>query len=518
MFIHYNTDQLILPMDVEYQIPKNHLSRIIHTAIEKMDDQLLFSQYAGGGRPPFHPKMMLKVILYAYAKGIYSSRKIAEQLHENIYFMWLSGHQTPDFRTINRFRSERMKEIIYQTFFSLVDLMQEEGLVKLEDYYLDGTKIEANANKYTFVWRKATEKYDAKLDEKYQQIVATIEQVSEEDCQAEQAEKQPPAEPVSAEKIEQTIRDLEKQLEKEPKNKTVKKAKTQLEKDLLPRKQKYEKQKEILQERNSYSKTDPDATFMRMKDDHMKNGQLKAGYNVQIGTENQFITGFSLHQRAGDPGCLIPHFELLESHGRVKPKNLIADSGYGSEENYAFCEKQEIEAFVKYNTFEKEKKKAWLKEVGRVENMTYDEELDEWICANSKHLTFQYESERKTDNGYLSIKRTYKCMECMGCPFQETCTKGKETKTITISIENQKQRKEVRERLATAEGQALYSQRKIDVEPVFGNIKHNHFFQRFSLRGLSKNTVEWGLVCAAHNFRKWTNHLQNEGKITQIEV
>lgn len=303
-------------------------------------------------------------------------------------------------------------------------------------------------------------------------------------------------------------------MEKDPKNKAIQKAKRTLEKDLLPRKQKYEKQKEILQERNSYSKTDSDATFMRMKDNHMKNGQLKARYNVQVGTENQFITGFSLHQRAGDPGCLIPHFELLESYGRVKPKNLIADSGYGSEENYAFCEKENMEAFIKYNTFEKEQKKSWSKEIGRVENMTYDEEMDEWICAKGKHLTFQSEGKRKTDNGYLSVKRTYKCMDCMGCPFQETCAKGKEAKTVSVSIENQKQRKEVKERLAIDEGRALYSQRKIDVEPVFGNIKHNHFFQRFSLRGLSKNTVECGLFCAAHNFRKWTSYIQNERIIT----
>ena len=518
MFLHYNTDQLILPMDVEYQIPRNHLSRVIHTAVEKMDDRFLISQYTGGGRPPFHPKMMLKVILYAYAKGIYSSRKIAEQLHENIYFMWLSGYQTPNFRTINRFRSERMKDVIYQTFFSLVDLLQEEGLVKLEDYFLDGTKIEANANKYTFVWRKATEKYDAKLDERYQQIVAKIEQASEEDLQAEQTEKEADAEPVSSEKIEKIVRSLEKQLENDPKNKTIKKAKKALEKDLLPRKRKYEAQKEILRNRNSFSKTDPDATFMRMKDDHMKNGQLKAGYNVQMGTENQFITGFSLHQRAGDPGCLIPHFKLLESYGRVKPKNVIADSGYGSEENYAFCETEKMEAFIKYNTFEKEKKKAWLKEIGRVENMVYDEELDEYICANGKHLTFQYEGKRKTDNEYLSVKRTYKCWDCTGCPFQEACAKGKESKTIQLSIKNQKQRKEVRERLATEEGDALYRKRKTDVEPVFGNIKHNHFFQRFSLRGLSKNTVEWGLICAAHNFRKWTNHLQIKRESPQKEA
>ncbi len=304
-----------------------------------MDPTILVHLYPGGGRPPYHPKMMLKVILYAYANRVYSSRQIAKQLHENIYFMWLSGNQTPDFRTINRFRSERMKDVIYETFFSIVDLLRSEGLVKLEDYFLDGTKIEANANKYTFVWRKSTEKYDKKLDEKFQQILLSIEEVTKEDEKAEGEkgfQEKLEAAPVTSEKIVQTIKKVEERLDKEPKNRTLKKAKRQLEKDLLPRKQKYEHQKNTLGNRNSFSKTDQDATFMRMKDDHMKNGQLKPGYNAQIGTENQFITCFSIHQRAGDPGCLIPHFNLLEKYKRPKPKCLIADSGYGSEENYAF--------------------------------------------------------------------------------------------------------------------------------------------------------------------------------------
>jgi IS5 family transposase len=378
--------------------------------------------------------------------------------------------------------------------------------VKLEDYVLDGTKLEANANRYTFVWRKSIEKYDQKLDEKFQQIVASIEEVIKEDEEAErESDFQEILEkaPVTSEKIKETIKQVEKRLEQNSTHRILKRAKRQLEKDLLPRKQKYESQKETCGERNSFSKIDPDATFMRMKDDHMKNGQLKPGYNVQIGTEGQFITGFSLHQRAGDPGCLIPHLDLLQKYNRPKPKALIADSGYGSEENYAYCEGKKIDAYVKYNTFDKEQTKAWKNQIGRLENMTYDEELDEWICAANKRLTFRYETKQKSDNGYESTKRVYLCADCPGCPFQESCTKGTDTKSIKVSIENQKRRKEVRERLATEEGKKKYKQRKIDVEPVFGQIKHNRQFHRFSLRGLSKNTVDWGLVCAAHNLKKW---------------
>lgn len=507
MYKNYTTTgQLVLPMDIEILIPKRHLCRIVDLAVEKMNPNLLALLHPGGGRPPYHPKMMLKVILYAYSNRIYSSRQIAKQLEENITFMWLSGQQKPDFRTINRFRSNRMKEIIYETFFSIVDLLREEGLVKLEDYFLDGTKIEANANKYTFVWRKSTEKYDKKLDEKFQQIVLGIEHVIKEDEEAEQVldlEGKLEETPITSEKITETIKKLEERLELDPKNKPLKKAKRQLTKDLLPRKQKYEEQKATFGERNSFSKTDTDATFMRMKEDHMMNGQLKPGYNVQIGTENQFIVGFSLHQRAGDPGCLIPHLDLLKKYSRPKPKSIIADSGYGSEENYVHCEKEKMEALIKYNTIDKEETKAWREQIGRIENMTYDEDLDEWICSNGKRLTFQYESRKKTDNGYESIKRTYRCTECHICPFQTSCAKDKDTKTVQVSIENQKQRKEVRERLSSEEGDQKYRKRKIDVEPVFGQIKHNREFKRFALRGLSKNTTDWGLICVAHNLKKW---------------
>jgi len=515
MYIQYNMDQLILPMDIEVLIPNQHLCRIVNLAVEKMNPHLLDQLYPGGGRPPFHPKMMLKVILYAYANRIYSSRQIAKQLEENIYFMWLSGHQKPDFRTINRFRSGRMKDVIYESFFAVVDLLKEEGLVKLEDYFLDGTKLEANANKYTFVWKGSTLKYDQKLDEKFHQIVLSIEEVARLDEEAEHEkdlQEKLGETPVTSEKIAETVKRIEERLGHEPKNKVLKKAKRQLENDLLPRKQKYEEQKKILGDRNSFSKTDQDATFMRMKDDHMKNGQLKPGYNVQLGTENQFITGFSLHQRAGDPGCLIPHVETLKKYNRPIPKFLMADSGYGSEENYTYLEKEKVEAYVKYNTFDKEQTKAWKEQVGRVENMTYDEELDEWICANQKRLTFQYESRKKSDNGYTSVKRTYRSTDCRNCPFQSTCAKDKETKTIQVSIQNQKQRQEVRERLSSEEGQEKYKQRKMDVEPVFGQIKYNRGFNRFSLRGLSKNTTDLGLLCIAHNLLKWEKHTQKNLK------
>ncbi len=163
---------------------------------------------------------------------------------------------------------------------------------------------------------------------------------------------------------------------------------------------------------------------MRMKEDHMKNGQLKPGYNVQVGTENQFIVGFSIHQRPTDTRCLIPHLEQVRERLGVAPKAVIADAGYGSEENYTYLEQQQITAYVKFNTYHKEQTKRWKADISKYENWTYDEERDEYICAADQRLTFRYERYEKTEAGYRVKKRYYRCDACGTCPLRARCTKG----------------------------------------------------------------------------------------------
>src|SRR3984893_15978033 len=156
-------DQLFLPMDLEEDIPQNHCVRVVNAAINRLDDCIFASAYPGGGRDSFHPKMLTKIIVYAYTQRIYSSRQIAKAIRENVMFMWIAGRQRPDFRTINRFRSERMKDVLETIFTDVLQLLADEKYVKLDHYFVDGTKIEANANRYTFVWGKAVVKQKAKL-------------------------------------------------------------------------------------------------------------------------------------------------------------------------------------------------------------------------------------------------------------------------------------------------------------------------------------------------------------------
>jgi len=250
---------------------------------------------------------------------------------------------------------------------------------------------------------------------------------------------------------------------------------------------------------------------MRMKENHMRNGQLKPGYNVPIGTENQFITGFSIHQRPGDTSTLKEHMEKLEKMHKGKlPRNVIADAGYGSEENYEYLLEQDIVPYVKYNTFHKEANKKWAENPAKVQNFGYDEETDTFYCTEGKALDFMYESKRKSDNGHESIIRIYGSKDCSHCPLREKCVSrdsASGNRKIYINRRLNELKEIVRNLLLSDIGLEMRSLRPVEVESVFGNIKGNYGVRRFLLRGLPKVTIEWGLYSIGHNLRKMSASL-----------
>jgi transposase len=563
VFKEYTMGQMVLlPVDLEEEIEPNHLVRVVNTTIERMDLSMVYAQYAGGGTSSYHPKMLLKVLIYAYSQQIYSSRKIAKALRENIYFMWLSGNSHPDFHTINRFRGVVVKETITEIFAAVLTILVEGGYVKLENYFVDGTKLEANASKYSFVWAKNTQRYQEQVKVKVSELLEEIERLNAAEDGAYGEGDLPErggAKTLDAAQLEQRINELNERLRQmtkaeaptslsskgeppseagapdgvqseavaepgktEPgqegkakpkgaKGRPRHKSKAQqlaegihkLAEEYLPRLQKYEAQEAILDGRNSYAKTDHAATFMRMKEDHMKNGQLKAGYNIQTGTENQFVVGFSVHQRPGDPGCLIPHLEETKAQrGGRQPKNAIADSAYGSEENYVYLEQQGIEAYVKYNTFHQETKPRHKPNPFAAENLPYDEATDVFTCPNGKLLYYQTTQRYHSDNGFESERRLYVCEDCSQCLLKQQCTKGEGNRQIKVSFRLWKMRAQAKEKLLSESGTVLRKQRSIDVETVFGRIKQDWGFRRFLLRGLQKVKTEWGLLCIAHNIAK----------------
>ena len=496
---------MLLPPDLESLIPEGHLVRVVNDLVDDLDLGVLLAQYKGGGTSAYHPKMLLKVLVYAYSQRTFSSRQIAKALRENVNYMWLSGMSRPDHRTINRFRGVIMPKVIEAVFYGVLEQLLVEGYVDLESYFVDGTKIEANANRYSFVWRKSTEKYQAKLQEKVRRLLDEIDEI-----EATEEERYGDADlpevgegkEIDSQKLKEAAKKINEALKKDTKKK-LKRAKRALEKDFIPRQEKYERYQATFQGRNSFSKTDPDATFMRMKEDHMRNGQLKPGYNIQTGTQHQFVVGFSIHQRPGDSPCLKPHLEGLRDWLGEYPETLIGDAGYGSEENYAYLKERGIPAFVKYNSFHYEQKRRYKKaKPYRAENFVYDPDKDQYRCPEGKTLAYQGTREYTTQNGYRASRRVYQCRACQGCPARKVCTKSQVGRQIHYGVDLEAMKKRARERLLSPRGLEMRSLRPIEVEAVFGRLKQNWGFRRFLLRGLNKVKTEWGLLCLAHNMAK----------------
>ena len=510
-FKPYTMDQpSLLPASLEELIPADHLVRVVNRVMDGLALEPILNEYKGGGTSSYHPRMMLKVLVYAYTQKVNSSRQIAKGLRENVNFMWISGNNRPDFRTINRFRSSVMKEGIEVVFSEVLQYLIEGGYVTLENYFLDGTKIEANANKYKWVWAKSTAHYKERLQEKIQELLAKIEAENEAE-QEEYGDKDLEEMGggnkggnggMNSETLEKRIERLNERLAETMKNKKVAREIRVLQEEHLPRLKKYEQQENILAGRRSYAKTDHDATFMRMKEDHMLNGQLKPGYNVQIGTENQFVVGFSIHQKTNDINCLIPHLEQVRDRIGHLPRTVIADAGYGNEENYAYLEQNGTDAYVKYYLFNKQQKRSWHKQHFRAENWEYDHARDEYICPNQQRLIFMGTRHRITDHGYRTSFRLYECGSCADCPLKPQCTKALGNRRIEINLTLNRYQQQAREMLISDQGRRLRSRRGVEVETVFGRIKQDWGFRRFTLRGMEKVKIEWGLFCIAHNIAK----------------
>lgn len=505
-FKEYNQQQnWLFPPSIEELIPQDHPVRVVNGVIEQLDLSLLVDEYFKEGKPSFHPKMMLKVMVYAYMDNTYSSRKIEKAMRENINFMWLSAQQIADHNTIARFRSNKLKTIFKDIFKQVVMLLAQEGLVTLKEVFTDGTKIESVAGRYTFVWGNAINTRKEKMAEQLEQMWNYAQSIADE----EDSDPTPPDfKVIDKEKIEQTARKIEKIIAKNPKASSKAKAKLRYIQNSFARNlDKYDEQEEILAGRGSYSKTDPDATFMRMKDDHMQNGQLKPGYNVQVSSESQFVIHYTLHQTTNDLNTLKPHLESYENLYETLPEQLTADAGYGSEENYDYLEEKEIEAYVKYNTFDKEQgifksKRKKINEDFHRDTLHYNEEKDQYICPMGQPMKKTGERHRKTKNGYTQTNSLYRAQNCNSCPLKGACHKAYGNRMVERNHNLERHKIKVKENLLSKTGEIKRKQRTADVEPVFAHMKSNRNFKRFTHYGILKCELEFGLHALAHNLRK----------------
>lgn len=489
---------VLFPSNICDKIAANHPVRVVNQIVDRLNIDDILSTYKGGGTSSFHPRVMLKILFYSYLNNIYSCRKIAKQLEENIYYMWISGNNSPNFRTINDFRGKKLKDKIQDIFAEFVRMMSQLGYVSLDVQYIDGTKIEAASNKYTFVWKGSTEKNKEKLEARINSILEEIGHSIETDNLKETNEEK--YTPINAEELSQKIAELNQRLAEL--NKSQQKSLKKLREEDLPKLLKYEEQLRILGTRNSYSKTDTDASFMRMKEDHMKNGQLKPAYNIQISTENQFVTNFSMHQRPGDTATLISHLEQFKAAHNKQSSVVVADSGYGSEQNYEYADNEHIRAFIKYNYFHKEQKRSYKNNPFLATNLFYNQADNYIVCPMGQHMDFKGINNRESELGYKYQVSIYQAQNCNGCPVRSQCHNSEYNRKIELNHRLIKYRKQARERLMSKEGLYHRSKRPIEPEAVFGHIKFNNRFNRLTLKGLHKTEVEFGLIVLSHNLRK----------------
>jgi hypothetical protein len=272
----------------------------------------------------------------------------------------------------------------------------------------------------------------------------------------------------------------------------------------------YEDKLSILGFRNSYAKTDPDATFMRMKEDAMNNGQTKPGYNLQIGTENQFITNYALYWNPADATTLPSFLTLDRARWGKMPKTVCADSGYGSEQNYDYMESNGITAYVKYNWFHKEQRRSFKEDPFRVENMYYNEQEDYFVCPMGQHMEHVGHQKSISANGYISWTDTYRARRCEGCPLRGLCFKAKGNRTIRVNHKLRKYKEEAFRLLTSEEGLKHRSRRPIEPEAVFGQMKTNKNYKRFRHAGFAKVNMDFGIFAIAFNLQKLLKNVKGE--------
>ena len=497
--------QVCLPITVEYLIPEDEPVRLIDLILSNLDYHSLNQTYSAAGRnPAVYPETLFKIMVYAYSRGIYSSRDIERACRTDLCFKYLLGPENiPDHNTIARFRKDHLRYCTDDLFGQLMDILAANDEIRYENLFIDGTKIEANANKYTFVWKKATEKNSAKLQTDLRAFI----------------EKELGIE-LTIDVIDSAYADrLLRQLKNEIKRKHISfvygkgKHKTGLQRkydklaEYAERLKKYEHYTELFNGRNSFSKTDTDATFMHMKEDHMRNSQLKPGYNVQVGVESEYIVGVMISSERSDMNTLIPFLEKMKKMHKVSWEKLVADAGYESEENYRYLKEKDIRPFIKPSNYEYSKTKKFQREMEFRNAMEYDPETDTYTCRYGRVFRLEKIRNDKRTSGYVTESKQYRCESCEGCPYLGKCYKGKYSKTLTVNEAFDAYRAESLENITSDEGILLRVNRSIQAEGVFGITKQDMGFTRFLMRGEENVYVEYMLLAFGFDLNKLHSRL-----------
>ena len=542
--------------------------------MEDLDFSGLLANCSDKGRTGYNPIMMYAVVTYANMRGVRSVDRIVELCERDLAFIWLTHGQKPKRDAFYGFKGKKLtSEILDDLNYQFLLRLQKEGLVTLKELFIDGTKIEANANRYTFVWRGTINyhlaglldsielnfaRYNTFLQEngygpKYDIGNAQMFVIEEMDKVRSVIEKNrkrklskhkklanntvieidncSPLEILKLQKNLSTIatgEGIEFVYGKGKRKPEIQQLYEELE-HLGQRLMGYKECFEIMgKDRNSYSKTDLEATFMRMKEDHMLNGQLKPAYNVQIAVENYFIVHGYVSNDRTDYNTLIP---VLEKHQQVFGsilEEVTADSGYCSEKNLLYLKEKGIESYIKLQDHEKRKTRAYAEDISKYYNMKVEVFEDEqfYICHDGRELR-HIRTETKEQNGYTQTFEVYGCADCSGCEHKARCLykynaekDAEKNKVMKINEQWEELREKSHANIQSERGILKRQTRSIQTEGHFGDIKENENFRRFNYRSADKVYKEFMLYAIGRNINKYCRFLNEklkkfEGKTTE---
>ena len=517
---HCTPKQLKLPLEIEKII---QISDPVYNFSEIIDCIDLTSYFADKkgcktGRPRYSYEKLLKVILFAFMENGYATlRQIEKLCKTDIRYMWLLDElPAPSFATIGNFISNCLTSKIEEIFKDISQVIFEKDFVDLNHTYIDGTKIEASANTYTWVWKKSSIK---NRDKTFEKISNLLDEINTEDLAPFGIRIEKRSE-YAIEYLEgileqySTLLNINVKTFVNGKGKRKSNYQRRYEKlsEYIHKLRTYAKNIEICgDKRNSYSKTDTDATFMRIKKDYMGNDQLLPAYNVQVAVCDEYIATFDVKQYASDVDCFIPLMEKFNKiHGHY-PKYPVADAGYGSYNNYIYCEQNGMEKYMKFTMFEKETKdEKYANNPFKSTNFKKDEN-GTLICPNGKRFNFKYEQHIKGNN-YGRTEEIYECESCEGCSYKEQCSpKSKYNRTIRLNRELTSMHEEVLRNLCSVHGALLCMNRSIQAEGTYGNIKWNRAYKRIRRKGLERVILEFSLITCGYNLYKY-NCKQNRLK------
>ena len=423
-----NGYQLWIPLDCSIRIPEDDPVRLLNAVAERMDYRAIEAAYSRYGRIEYSAKILTKILVYGYMRKVISTRRIEQACKENICFMYLlEGQKAPDHNTISRFRTNILsKDAGQELLKQLIQMLIEAGLIDLKAVFIDGTKIEANASKYSFVWKKAQVNKMTKLNER---IKAELPEIMKK-----AGIRFHIRETIQLRHLKKLMKQLKAKVREtgikfvygKGNHKSILQRLVEKVENWIDKYKQYIADIHICGERNSYSKTDHDATFMHMKEDYMRNGQLKPGYNVNVATSNEFIVGTYISADRSDVQTLIPFMkQLKKDYEGYDIGKVVVDSGYESEENYCWFEEDPVtELFVKPSNHEAKKAKKYRTDISRRENMAYDPVTDTYTCANGKSIRASYEKHSKSASGLDLTTTVYECSDCDGCPLKEKCVRS----------------------------------------------------------------------------------------------